>query len=88
MSKSGTLYEHYKGGTYIVFGVARCSESKEELVVYRSISGGNVWVRPRAMFEECVTVDGVQIPRFKELPLSKREMAQRVWKSFSGWLNV
>ena len=28
-------YQHYKGGEYIVIGVARHSETNEELVVYR-----------------------------------------------------
>jgi hypothetical protein len=58
-------YRHYKGREYIVLGVARHSETEEELVVYRPDYGDRgLWVRPRAMFEEQVEVDGQQVPRF------------------------
>lgn len=56
-------YRHYKGGLYEVLRAARHSETEEELVVYASASG-DWWVRPRAMFFESVTVDGVSVPRF------------------------
>lgn len=58
-------YRHYKGNAYVVLGVARHSETEEELVVYRQDYGDHsLWVRPRAMFEEQLEVDGRQIPRF------------------------
>lgn len=58
-------YRHYKGRDYIVLGVARHSETLEELVVYRQDYGDRgLWVRPRGMFEEVVTVDGRTAPRF------------------------
>jgi hypothetical protein len=58
-------YRHYKGGLYEVVGVARHSETEEELVVYRALYGeGGLWVRPRAMFDETVRVDGREEPRF------------------------
>ncbi|MCU1437400.1 MAG: uncharacterized protein JWP66_487 [Naasia sp.] len=58
-------YRHYKGALYDVVGLARHSETEEELVVYRALYGERgLWVRPRAMFEETVTVDGVPVPRF------------------------
>jgi hypothetical protein len=58
-------YRHYKGGLYEVLGVARHSETEERLVVYRALSGdGGLWVRPLAMFQETVTVDGRDVPRF------------------------
>jgi hypothetical protein len=61
-------YRHYKGGEYEVLGVARHSETGEELVVYRSLYGaGGLWVRPRAMFGETVIVDGQPVPRFRYL---------------------
>jgi hypothetical protein len=62
--KPGT-YRHYKGDLYEVVGVARHSETEEELVVYRALYGeGGLWVRPRGMFEEMVVVDGRDVPRF------------------------
>ncbi len=58
-------YRHYKGPEYIVLGVARHSETEELLVVYRQDYGERgLWVRPLTMFQETVTVDGQQVPRF------------------------
>jgi len=58
-------YKHCKGKEYEVWGVARHSETLEELVVYRALYGAHdMWVRPRAMFEEEVTVGGKKVPRF------------------------
>jgi hypothetical protein len=58
-------YRHFKGGLYEVIGVARHSETEEELVVYRPLYGvGGLWVRPLAMFCDSVTVEGVDLPRF------------------------
>src|SRR5947209_3548889 len=52
-------YRHYKGKEYTVFGVARHSETLEELVVYRQEYGEyGLWVRPRQMFSEMVKVEG------------------------------
>ncbi|UOX88838.1 DUF1653 domain-containing protein [Amycolatopsis sp. FBCC-B4732] len=61
-------YVHYKGGEYEVLGVARHSETEEELVVYRALYGERgLWVRPKAMFTETVeTADGV-VPRFRHV---------------------
>ncbi len=62
------LYRHYKGQLYTVIGVARHSETQEELVVYRQEYGDcALWVRPRHMFEEVVTVEGKTMPRFAPL---------------------
>jgi hypothetical protein len=59
-------YQHYKGRFYTVIGVARHSETDEELVVYRPEYGERgLWVRPKAMFEESVLVDGQSVPRFR-----------------------
>ena len=61
-------YRHYKGGEYEVIGVARHSETREPLVVYRplyNVSGW--WVRPHAMFFGDVAIDGVIRPRFAKV---------------------
>ena len=61
----GGKYRHYKGNLYEVIGVARHSETLEEMVVYRALYGeGGLWVRPLGMFLENVTVDGKSVPRF------------------------
>jgi hypothetical protein len=55
-------YRHYKGKEYRVVGVARHSETEEELVVYQPLYEGAypLWVRPLSIFVE--EVGGV--PRF------------------------
>lgn len=58
-------YRHYKGNEYTVLGVARHSETEEELVVYRQEYGERgLWVRPLAMFQEAVVIQGNEVPRF------------------------
>lgn len=61
-------YRHYKGRDYTVLGVAKHSETEEELVVYRQEYGDRaLWVRPAAMFVEDVLVDGQTVPRFRAI---------------------
>ena len=56
---------HFKGGEYEVYGVAKHSETGEELVVYRTLYGERgLWVRPLTMFEETVEREGKMQPRF------------------------
>ena len=58
-------YRHFKGGEYEVIGVARHSETDEEMVVYRALYGaGELWVRPKAMWNETVERDGRRVRRF------------------------
>lgn len=69
-------YRHYKGKEYEVIGVARHSETKEELVVYRTLYGDfDLWVRPKAMFMETVVVNGVEVPRFQYVGEEERGQA-------------
>jgi hypothetical protein len=59
-------YEHYKGKFYQVIGLARHSETMEELVVYQSLYGERGWwVRPLKMFMGEVEVSGKKMPRFR-----------------------
>ena len=58
-------YRHFKGKEYEVIGVAKHSESLEEMVVYRALYGeGGLWVRPAAMWNEEVEKDGKRYKRF------------------------
>ena len=62
------VYRHYKGNKYLVLGVAMHSETKEKLVVYVTLYDNDLaplWVRPLAMFNEEVVVEGERRPRFK-----------------------
>ena len=58
-------YRHFKGKEYQLLGVARHSETLEELVVYRALYGeGGLWVRPARMWSQQVDRDGYHGPRF------------------------
>ncbi|OQW63848.1 MAG: hypothetical protein BVN29_14685 [Nitrospira sp. ST-bin5] len=69
-------YRHYKGNDYEVVGVAKHSETEEEVVVYRALYGERgLWVRPLVMFLDNVVVDGRPQPRFQfvaECPISPK----------------
>lgn len=61
-------YRHYKGPEYLVIGVARHSETEEELVVYKKLYGDHsLWVRPLSMFTETVVIDGLAKQRFEKV---------------------
>ncbi len=58
-------YRHFKGNEYLVVGMAKHSETMEDMVVYRALYGeGSLWVRPASMWNETVTRDGVTVKRF------------------------
>jgi len=60
------LYQHYKGHYYQVLGLARHSETLEELVVYQALYGDyGLWVRPIGLFTEVISYDAKQVPRFQ-----------------------
>ena len=64
-------YEHFKGNQYEVIGLARHSETLEELVVYKALYNSeefgenSLWVRPKSMFFETVNINGQDVPRFR-----------------------
>ena len=63
------LYRHYKGLMYEVVGTVRHSESLEPMTLYRALYGERgLWVRPAAMFNEEVVIEGVRQPRFARQP--------------------
>ena len=58
-------YRHYQGGLYEVLGTVRHSETLEPMTLYRALYGEQgLWVRPAAMFNGTVVVDGREQPRF------------------------
>ena len=58
-------YRHFKGGEYELLGIAKHSETLEEMVVYRALYGeGGLWVRPASMWTETVDRDDYHGPRF------------------------
>ncbi|MDM0012546.1 DUF1653 domain-containing protein [Variovorax sp. J22P168] len=61
-------YRHYKGGDYEVLGTVRHSETLEPMTLYRALYGQRgLWVRPAAMFNSCVEIDGASRLRFEKL---------------------
>ena len=61
-------YRHYKGGLYEVLGTARHSETLAPMTVYRALYGQHgLWVRPAAMFNETIEIDGIARPRFAKV---------------------
>lgn len=58
-------YRHYKGGEYELIGVARHSETLEDMVVYKALYGrSDLWVRPLKMFVEQIDREDYSGPRF------------------------
>jgi len=61
-------YRHYKGNEYEVTGMAKHSETEEDLIVYFSVkSPEQLWVRPLEMFIEIIELNGEKIQRFKKI---------------------
>ena len=56
------IYRRYKGNLYEVIGIAKHSETHEEMVLYGE---GKIWVRPAKMWNEIVFVDNKQVKRFE-----------------------
>ncbi|MCR4311573.1 MAG: DUF1653 domain-containing protein, partial [Candidatus Taylorbacteria bacterium] len=62
------IYEHYKGKQYRVLGVAKHSETLEDVVVYEALYKNTVsklWVRPFEIFVQDVVYEGKAVPRFR-----------------------
>ena len=62
------IYQHYKGMKYRVLGVAKHSETLEDLVIYEALYDNKVsklWVRPLEMFLEKIEKDGKFVNRFE-----------------------
>ena len=71
------LYRHYKGGHYEVLVLVRHSETLEVMVLYRALYGEHgLWVRPRAMFEGQLEVDGKQVRRFARMDAAAAALPQ------------
>lgn len=64
------IYLHYKNKKYRVLGLAKHSETLDDLVIYEALYDNNeskLWARPLKMFLEEVEFEGKLVPRFKYL---------------------
>ncbi len=61
----GSVYQHYKGGFYVIIAVCLLESTKEHLIVYKSLTNGIVWCRPKQEFMGLVNVEGNNVTRFK-----------------------
>lgn len=64
------IYRHYKGKEYRLIGIAKHSETLEDVVVYEALyenTLSRLWVRPLSMFTEVIVFEGKEVPRFKFL---------------------
>lgn len=78
-------YRHFKGNEYTVFGTARHSETLEEMIVYRQEYGEyGLWVRPKELFSQTVTVDGRDVPRFQPLGSPSEQVAASIQNIFDN----
>ena len=69
------IYKHFKGNKYEVIGVAKHSETLEEMVVYKALYGdGGLWVRPISMWDEEVEFEGKTVKRFTYIGEQKKDL--------------
>jgi hypothetical protein len=66
------IYEHYKGKQYQVIGIGKHTETLEEFVIYKPLydlkkNQDVLWIRPKKMFLEKVSLEGKLIQRFRFL---------------------
>ncbi len=66
-AQAGDVYQHYKGGRYVVMCEATEEATLEPVVVYRN-AAGRAWTRPVADFFATVVIEGVARPRFALVP--------------------
>lgn len=64
------IYRHYKGNYYLVLGVAKHTETKEELVIYvplytHPLGGKALQARPLSMWNESIMQKDWTTPRFE-----------------------
>lgn len=55
--KIGRVYRHFKGNYYYIQDIGQFSETKERMVIYKSLYNrndehGELWIRPEKMFLE------------------------------------
>lgn len=61
-------YRHYKGKIYKVIGIAKHSDTLEQMVVFRAADDEfQLWCQPLEKFKSKVSHNGRQVPMFEYL---------------------
>lgn len=74
-----TLYHHYKNKPYKFLGIAKHSETLQDMVVYETRYENELatlWVRPQDIFESSLEMDGKKIPRFQKAVFQFQELTE------------
>jgi hypothetical protein len=61
----GQRWTHYKGGEYEIICLAVKEDTMEQVVVYRSLSYGTVWVRDLKVWNGIVETENGPVHRFR-----------------------
>lgn len=61
----GERWKHYKGGVYEIISLANHSETKEALVIYKSVPFGSIYARPLTMWEDECELGRIKFKRFE-----------------------
>lgn len=54
----GKFYKHYKGNLYKIIALGKHSENLKEMIVYQSVKDGQIWIRPKSMWNEIIDNNG------------------------------
>ena len=54
----GKIYRHYKGNIYKIIALAKHSETSEDMIIYQNVEKGDIWTRPKTMWNEVVDDKG------------------------------
>jgi hypothetical protein len=81
MSIKPGYYQHFEGNVYLVLGVAKHTETEEELVIYYSLDG--IWAQPASMFNALIEHEGKTVSRFTFLSADYHE-AEELLRSTDG----
>jgi len=54
----GKIYRHYKGNLYKIIALGKHSETVEDMIIYQSVKTGEVWVRPKNMWNNIIDGNG------------------------------
>ena len=65
MNSQLSLYRHFKGGLYVVIGIAKMhDDAKEDYVIYQKVGSAAMYIRPFEDFHAEVERDGQTMSRF------------------------